>query len=192
MTEPPVNVDAEQLRELLARFAGFEDRLTELELELDQLRRLVVEREPERAPAIRATPPPAPVEERAPAVPPPPAVPPGPAVPPPPAVQEHPPPPPAPVPAAPPGWAQSPTPKPKPKPTAPPAPPPPPAEPPWWSGLSLADLFTAKVLAWAGGVVTLLGVLFFFVLAVNRGWIGPVARVSLGAIASALVFSAGL
>jgi uncharacterized membrane protein len=74
----------------------------------------------------------------------------------------------------------------------PPAPPPPPKEPPWWSGLTFADLFTAKVLAWAGGVVTLLGVVFFFVLAVNRGWIGPVARVSLGAIASALLFSAGL
>jgi uncharacterized membrane protein len=73
-----------------------------------------------------------------------------------------------------------------------PAAPPAPKEPAWWTGLTFADLFTAKVLAWAGGVVTLLGVLFFFVLAVNRGWIGPVARVSLGAIASALVFSAGL
>jgi uncharacterized membrane protein len=50
----------------------------------------------------------------------------------------------------------------------------------------------AKALAWAGGAVTLLGIVFFFVLAVNRGWIGPVARVSLGAIASALVFGAGL
>jgi hypothetical protein len=40
--------------------------------------------------------------------------------------------------------------------------------------------------------VTLLGILFFFVLAVNRGWIGPVARVSLGVIASTLVFSGGL
>jgi uncharacterized membrane protein len=40
--------------------------------------------------------------------------------------------------------------------------------------------------------VTLLGIVFFFVLAVNRGWVGPVARVSLGAIASSLVFGAGL
>src|SRR5213083_3642564 len=31
-------------------------------------------------------------------------------------------------------------------------------------------LFGAKALAWAGGAVTLLGVVFFFVLAVNRGW----------------------
>ena len=52
--------------------------------------------------------------------------------------------------------------------------------------------FGAKALAWAGGAVTLLGIVFFFVLAVNRGWIGPVARVSLGAIASTLVFGAGL
>jgi uncharacterized membrane protein len=37
--------------------------------------------------------------------------------------------------------------------------------------------FGAKALAWAGGAVTLLGIVFFFVLAVNRGWVGPVARV---------------
>jgi len=79
-----------------------------------------------------------------------------------------------------------------PQPPRPPAPPAPPLEPPWWTGLTFADLFTAKVLAWAGGLVTLLGVVFFFVLAVNRGWIGPTARVSLGAIASAIVFSGGL
>jgi uncharacterized membrane protein len=58
--------------------------------------------------------------------------------------------------------------------------------------LDLSVLFGAKALAWAGGAVMLLGIVFFFVLAVNRGWIGPVARVSLGAIASALVFGAGL
>jgi uncharacterized membrane protein len=56
----------------------------------------------------------------------------------------------------------------------------------------LADLLGAKALAWAGGVVTLLGVVFFFVLAVNRGWIGPGTRVGLGAAASLLVFVAGL
>ena len=53
-------------------------------------------------------------------------------------------------------------------------------------------LFGAKALAWAGGAVTLLGIVFFFVLAVNRGWIGPVARVTLGALASVFLFSAGL
>jgi uncharacterized membrane protein len=50
----------------------------------------------------------------------------------------------------------------------------------------------AKALALAGGVVTLLGVVFFFVLAVNRGWIGPELRVACGGLASAIVFAAGL
>ena len=50
----------------------------------------------------------------------------------------------------------------------------------------------ARALAVAGGVVTLLGIVFFFVLAVNRGWIGPTARVGFGATASLLVFGAGL
>jgi uncharacterized membrane protein len=50
----------------------------------------------------------------------------------------------------------------------------------------------AKALAFAGGVVTLLGVLFFFVLAVNRGWIGPGMRVACGGVASAIVFGAGI
>ena len=44
----------------------------------------------------------------------------------------------------------------------------------------------------AGGIVTLLGIVLFFALAVNRGWIGPEARVVLGACASAIVFGGGL
>ena len=44
----------------------------------------------------------------------------------------------------------------------------------------------------SGGAVTLLGVVFFFVLAVDRGWIGPTARVTLGASASAVLVGAGL
>ncbi|HET7807912.1 MAG TPA: DUF2339 domain-containing protein [Gaiellaceae bacterium] len=67
-----------------------------------------------------------------------------------------------------------------------------PAPPPRRPPLTVADFFSAQSLAWMGGAVTLLGIVFFFVLAVNRGWIGPVARVSLGAIASALVFGGGL
>ena len=54
------------------------------------------------------------------------------------------------------------------------------------------DLMGAKTLAFTGGVVTLLGVVFFFVLAVNRGWIGPGLRVAMGAAASCAVFGAGL
>jgi len=54
------------------------------------------------------------------------------------------------------------------------------------------DLLGPRALAVAGGIVTLLGIVFFFVLAVNRGWIGPDARVALGGIAAAIVFAAGL
>jgi uncharacterized membrane protein len=50
----------------------------------------------------------------------------------------------------------------------------------------------AKALAFAGGVVTLLGVVFFFVLAVNRGWIGPELRVACGGLASAIAFAGGM
>jgi uncharacterized membrane protein len=58
--------------------------------------------------------------------------------------------------------------------------------------ITVDSLFGARTLAWAGGFVTLLGILFFFVLAVNRGWIGPAERVGLGALASVLVFGAGV
>lgn len=58
--------------------------------------------------------------------------------------------------------------------------------------MTLSDLLGARALAWAGGVVTLLGVVFLFVLAVNRGWIGPGERVLLGALASACLVGAGV
>ena len=58
--------------------------------------------------------------------------------------------------------------------------------------LEAADLLGARGLALAGGIVTLLGVVFFFALAASNGWIGPVERVLLGAAASAIVFAAGV
>lgn len=90
-----------------------------------------------------------------------------------------------------------------PAPAAPPPPPrvyqpAPPREPSFWSRevmlprLEAADLLGARGLALAGGIVTLLGVVFFFALAASNGWIGPVERVLLGAGASALVFAAGV
>jgi uncharacterized membrane protein len=79
-----------------------------------------------------------------------------------------------------------------PRPAAQAAPPAPPRSFDWGRSISLDDLMGAKTLAFTGGVVTLLGVVFFFVLAVNRGWIGPEIRVGCGAFASALVFAAGL
>ena len=58
--------------------------------------------------------------------------------------------------------------------------------------LDLSVLLGARALAWTGGAVTLLGIVFFFVLAVDRGWIGPTARVALGASVSAIVLAAAL
>lgn len=54
------------------------------------------------------------------------------------------------------------------------------------------ELSGGRAFAVAGGVVTLLGIVFLFVLAANRGWIGPVARVSIGAVVSAAVLAAGV
>ncbi|MBE1500079.1 putative membrane protein [Amycolatopsis lexingtonensis] len=39
----------------------------------------------------------------------------------------------------------------------------------------------SRVLAWVGGAVTLLGVVLLLVLAVQRGWLGPLPRVLVGA-----------
>jgi Predicted membrane protein (DUF2339) len=77
------------------------------------------------------------------------------------------------------------------------APPPPPrrarrARPTVGELVERLDLFGPRGLAVAGGVVTLLGIVFFFVLATNRGWIGPSERVALGAAASMLTFLAGV
>jgi uncharacterized membrane protein len=70
------------------------------------------------------------------------------------------------------------------------------AAPPRWFEQShdfqASDLLGARALAWAGGIVTVLGIVLFFALAVNRGWIGPGARVGLGAIAAAVVFGGGV
>jgi uncharacterized membrane protein len=83
------------------------------------------------------------------------------------------------------------TPPPSPPPAEPPRPPVP-AEPSFWDrDVDLSALIGPKAFAIAGGIVTLLGVVFFFVLAANRGWIGPDLRVALGAAASAAVFAGG-
>lgn len=54
-----------------------------------------------------------------------------------------------------------------------------------------ADLEPSRVLAWGGGAVTLLGVVFLLVLAVQQDWIGPAARVGGGAVLAALLIAAG-
>jgi len=72
-----------------------------------------------------------------------------------------------------------------------PAPPPRPVRPRPRRELDWSKVLGAQALAWSGGAVSVLGVVFLFVLAVERGWIGPVARVSIGAVASVLLFGAG-
>src|SRR5262245_25129043 len=60
--------------------------------------------------------------------------------------------------------------------------------------IDLSAFLGAKTLAIVGGVVTLLGIVFF--LRAHSGgeheWIGPVGRVTLGAAASIVLFAAGL
>jgi hypothetical protein len=161
--------------DLIVRLNSVEYRMKALQDEVNEIRAALAESAaPAPAQALRVTPPPATVRDPFPARP----VPVAPVVPAAPAPQ--------PAPAAPSFGAREPF----------PSLPgkagggsygaaPPPRE---WD---LSDLAGAQVLAWAGGIVTLLGVIFFFVLAVGRGWIGPDARVVCGAVASAIVFGAG-
>jgi uncharacterized membrane protein len=71
------------------------------------------------------------------------------------------------------------------------APTPAPRRPSFDRELDWSNLLGARALAWAGGVVTVLGILFFFVLAANRGWLLPEIRVALGATTSVALFAAG-
>lgn len=65
----------------------------------------------------------------------------------------------------------------------PPGPPPPPYRPvPTRPGLLDREGAGGRLLAWIGGVVTLLGVVLMMVLAVQRGWLGPFPRVLVGAV----------
>jgi hypothetical protein len=59
-------------------------------------------------------------------------------------------------------------------------PPTPPPVPSLWERLS-RDGAGSRILAWAGGVVTLAGVVLLLVLAIQRGYLGPLPRVLLGA-----------
>ncbi|KAA5833702.1 DUF2339 domain-containing protein [Saccharopolyspora hirsuta] len=54
-----------------------------------------------------------------------------------------------------------------------------------------ANLEPSRVLAWVGAGVTLLGVVFLLVLAVQQDWLGPGARVGGGAVLAALLVAAG-
>lgn len=63
-----------------------------------------------------------------------------------------------------------------------------------WALPSLADLerlLAGRVLALAGGLALVIGVVFFLGLAFSRGWIGPEARVIAGLLAGVAAFSSG-
>src|SRR4051794_30732294 len=47
--------------------------------------------------------------------------------------------------------------------------------------MSLEDLVGGRLLAWAGGVAVLLGLVLLFAIAVSRGWLGEGARTLIGA-----------
>ncbi|KFU78847.1 Predicted membrane protein [Amycolatopsis lurida] len=50
----------------------------------------------------------------------------------------------------------------------------------------------SRLLAWIGGAVTLLGIVLFLVLAIQRGWFGPLPRVIGGAVLGAALVGIGL
>ncbi len=49
----------------------------------------------------------------------------------------------------------------------------------------------SRLLAWIGGAVTLLGVVLLLILAIQRGWLGPLPRVAVGAGFGAILIGAG-
>ncbi|MFD4469271.1 DUF2339 domain-containing protein [Rhodococcus sp. NPDC058505] len=63
-----------------------------------------------------------------------------------------------------------------------------PAREPWWQ----RDGLVSRVLAVAGGAVTVIGVVMLLVLAAHAGYFGPAARVVAGGVFSAALIAAGL
>jgi uncharacterized membrane protein len=58
--------------------------------------------------------------------------------------------------------------------------------------IDLEDLLGGRVLAWVGGSAVLLGVVFFLVMAVSRGWIDEPTRVVLAFLGSTALVALGL
>jgi uncharacterized membrane protein len=59
------------------------------------------------------------------------------------------------------------------------------------SDQSLSDLIGGRLLAWLGGVATLIGIVLFLALAISRGWLGEEARVVVAAALSCSLMAAG-
>lgn len=74
--------------------------------------------------------------------------------------------------------------------------PPLPSAPPRPAGARRAGAFSglsgARLLAWTGGAVTLLGVVMLLVLAASRGWFSPPARVGAGAVLGVALVGLGV
>ncbi|MDQ4082343.1 MAG: DUF2339 domain-containing protein, partial [Actinomycetota bacterium] len=69
------------------------------------------------------------------------------------------------------------------------------ASQPAWSPSSVVDfedLLGGRILAWVGGLAVLLGVVFFLVMAVSRGWIDEPTRVVLAFVGSTALLAVGL
>ncbi len=67
-----------------------------------------------------------------------------------------------------------------------PVPPAAPTGPRW----TLSEVFALRALGWLAGVVTLLGIVFLYALAEQRGWVGPGARVGFGVAVSSVLLGA--
>ncbi|MGW5716130.1 DUF2339 domain-containing protein [Amycolatopsis sp. NPDC003865] len=95
-------------------------------------------------------------------------------------------------PQMPPPWPQNPWQPPRPQYVPPPSPYlPPPPRPTLGEKLGKEGA-GSRVLAWVGGGVTLLGVVLLLVLAVQRGWLGPLPRVLVGAAFGLALTGAGV
>jgi len=68
----------------------------------------------------------------------------------------------------------------------------PPPEPEKAPPISVEDLLGGRVLGWVGGAAVVLGVVFFLVMAANRGWIDETTRVLLAFVGSTALLGAGL
>ena len=76
-------------------------------------------------------------------------------------------------------------------PSAPRVAPPPPPPPSRAAPPALEDLLGGRVLAWAGGLSLLAGLLFLLVIAISRDWIGEEARTLLAAATSMALLTLG-
>jgi uncharacterized membrane protein len=59
-------------------------------------------------------------------------------------------------------------------------------------GRRIEELVGGRLLAVVGGAAIVLGAIFFFSLAVERGWIGEAARVAIAAVASSALLALGV